>query len=187
MGIISWVDGKQPAFLTFGECSDVLNKLVEDGILTYEDWCALEYFSNPAQKKANRAIRRYLKNLELTAPGEYLERFVSIRCDGDEARDNLWRFLDAVGDKYGAGFIPCGSSFDVRFPCGMQFWFVVLRGFWHKKKVAEFYINANNVHYFCGGITRFDVVFADGSVFRGNNGLFSFIAGAKENEENRQA
>jgi len=180
MGIISWIDGNQPAFLTFRAYSEVLDRLVDDGELTYEEWCGVEYSGNPAQKKASRAIRRYLKNLEATSPEEYLNEFVSIRCDGDEARDNLWRFLDAVGDKYGAGFIPCGSSFDVRFPYGTQFWFVVLRGIWRKKKVAEFYIDAENVCYFCGGITKFDVVFADGSVFRGENGSFSFLPGEKK-------
>lgn len=177
MGIISWVDGKQPAFLTFGAYSEILDRLVDDRVLTSEERCMIDYSGDPAQKKANRAIHRYLKNLEITSPEEYLNRFASIRCDGDEARDNLWRFLDAVGDKYGACFIPGGSSFDVRFPYGTQFWFVVLRGIWHKKKVAEFYIDADKVRYFCGGIARFDVVFMDGSVFRGNNGSFSFLPG----------
>lgn len=116
-----------------------------------------------------------MDGLRKRSPQEFINRFFSIRCEGEEARDNITRFLDAAGDKYNYGFIPCGNSSDVRYPHGKQFWLVALSGFFKKKPASKFFIDVEKVDYFWGSINGFIVSFSDGSTLRMERGTLSMF------------
>lgn len=176
MGVITWVDGKFPAFMTFSTYTEVLNELVESKRIRDDVCSRAEYnFFPKCQKKLNKEIRRYMEELRKRSPQEFINRFFSIRCEGEEARDNITRFLDAAGDKYKYGFIPCGNSSDVRYPYGKQFWLVALSGFFKKKPTSKFFIDVEKVDYFWGSINGFIVSFSDGSTLRMERGTLSMF------------
>lgn len=99
MAVQYYIKGKYPAFLTFSKQTAVIEELEATGAISYEDFCQMG-FSPAITKRINKQVKKHLADLYLTDPNEYINRYYSFSCVGEEARDNLFRLLDAAGALY---------------------------------------------------------------------------------------
>ena len=171
MGVITYIGGEFPVFLTFRKYTSAIQDCIKLGMITEEDSIDCEFADFPdVQRKVNRAIIKCLSDLQKSNHDFFIKYYYTPFCANDEAKDNLCRLLDAgshfQSNIFGRhfprfGFIPCErSSIDIRFPYGKRYWFVRLglRG----KIITQVMIDTDHLDYFAGRLDCFHVVFNSG-------------------------
>lgn len=169
MGYIYYTKGQYPAFLTLKRLNYVLRELERLG--QYPNVSPAEVvFGGKGMDAVNDAIARHLKQYERDHHDQYIEQFYEFACTGEEARDNLYALLDAAAciHKF-VGFRHTDTSFDVRFPLGKRYTYIVSK---HGSREVLLEIDTDTLIGYSGNLRCFSIEFnthhidvKDGSVW----------------------